>query len=280
MDKAKDIKGQTFGMLTVIERAANDKYGNAMWKCVCSCPLHTEVIVRGASLRNGTQSCGCLQREKTSEAAKKLIQDLTGEKIGRLTVIERAPNKGKEPMWRCVCENDGNEVVVSGARLRSGKTKSCGCLRADVSKEKSTTHGKYYTRVHNTWTRMKQRCGNPRHPEYDGYGKRGIKVCERWQDFEPFYDDVSKLPHFDEPGYTLNRIDNDGNYEPGNVEWATPAVQANNKRNNIRIPYNGKEQTLKQWTDELNLNYKLTHKRIKYLGWPIEKAFNPPTKQH
>ena len=156
--------------------------------------------------------------------------DLTGQKFGRLTVVERAKNKGKETMWLCVCDC-GKTLIAQGNNLKSGHTKSCGCYNSEITTIRNYKHGKRKTTVYNTWNNMRRRCYEKANAKYPSYGGRGITVCDEWKNsFEAFYDDVSKLPHFGEKGYSLDRIDNDGNYEPTNVRWATAKQQANNRR--------------------------------------------------
>lgn len=163
----------------------------------------------------------------------KLI-DLTGQKFGRLTVIERAEKPchvhDAAAYWKCRCDC-GKEKIVSGKNLMYGKSLSCGCLSKEVARKLHLKHKAHNTSLYNRWTNMKHRCLNPNNTSYKYYGGRGITVCEEWRnDFQAFYDYVSKLPHFGEKGYSLDRINNDGNYEPGNVRWATAKEQANNRR--------------------------------------------------
>ena len=273
MDRSKNIIGQKFGRLTVVERAINDKYGNAMWKCVCECGK--QCTVRGGGLRSGNVlSCGCLQKERAKAGTKKLIKDLVGQTFGELTVIKKSGHKGKNITWECKC-NCGNLCIVSGGHLRSGHTKSCGCIRAETLKKMSTKHGKYHNRLHDTWGNMKKRCYNPKYYEFDDYGGRGITVCDEWKnDFQVFYDWAMSHGYRDD--LTIERSDVDGSYSPDNCKWATKKEQANNKRNNIKITYKGKTQNLKQLTDELGLNYKKIWKRINVFGWTIEKALETP----
>ena len=132
-------------------------------------------------------------------------------------------------------------------------------------------------KIYRIWYAMKGRCHCKTDSAYHNYGGRGIEVCKRWREsFQAFYDDVSKLPHFGEESYTLNRIDNDGNYEPSNVEWATEQEQSFNRRTNFLVTYNARTLPLKQLTNELGLNYKKIWKRIKVFGWNIEKALKAP----
>lgn len=156
----------------------------------------------------------------------KLI-DLTGERFGRLTVIKRVENdKSFGSKWLCKCDC-GNECVVFSNNLRRGNTTSCGC----VAIESRTTHNKWGTKVYRTYDHMKQRCYNPNSNGYKYWGGRGIKICDEWlNSFDAFYNYVSKLPHYGEEGRSIDRINNDGDYEPNNVRWATKSEQNANKR--------------------------------------------------
>lgn len=205
--------------------------------------------------------------------------DLTGEKFGKLTVVERkGTDKHGGALWLCKCEC-GNEKLTTSNHLRMGKCSSCGCLQTAHMKElgKAKKHGYANSDIYKRYHNIISRCFNPNVYSYTDYGSRGITVCERWRNsFEAFYDDVSKLPHFGEKGYSLDRIDNNGNYEPNNVRWATKKEQNNNTRNNHYITYNGKTQTISQWADEYNIGYRKLLERINKLHWNIERALNTP----
>lgn len=157
------------------------------------------------------------------------IVELTGQRFGRLTVLERCGSKNGGSVWLCVCDC-GNKIVATGGNLRR-RTKSCGCFQKDRAKETQTSHGMAHSKISYVWVAMKQRCGNPNNKGFHNYGGRGITVCQEWKDsFQAFYDYVSRLPNFGEKGYSLDRINNDGNYEPGNVKWSSKTEQNQNRR--------------------------------------------------
>ena len=128
-----------------------------------------------------------------------------------------------------------------------------------------------HSKEYGIWVSMRNRCSNPNVKAYANYGGRGIKVCDRWQSFENFYADMGARPD----GMTLERIDNDGDYEPSNVRWATRAEQANNKRNNRLLSFDGVTKTLAQWADGLGVSHATLVMRLKQ-GWPIDKAVTLP----
>lgn len=162
------------------------------------------------------------------------VVDITGQMFGKLLVISRVPNaKNGKAVWNCKCDC-GNAVTVWGSNLRNGHTKSCGCLISKITCQRNTVHGKARTRIHNVWKGMKQRCTNQNNHKYKNYVGRGITVCDEWKNsFQAFYDHISTLPNFGEKGYSLDRINNDGNYEPGNVRWATAHMQRINQRKRV-----------------------------------------------
>lgn len=206
--------------------------------------------------------------------------DLTGQTFGRLTVIERVENyispKGqKQSQWLCKCEC-GNIVKVVRSVLQNGHTRSCGCLRKEISVSANLKHGMIDTPVYKEWENMKARCYTKSSSRFNRYGARGIIVCDRWRNsFEAFYADVSILPNFGKEGYSLNRIDNDGNYEPNNVEWADKITQANNTSTNHYLTYSGKTQTIAQWAREYNIGSATLLYRVN-AGWNIERALTEP----
>lgn len=164
------------------------------------------------------------------------FEDLTGQRFGRLVCIEYAGKTGKNQAssWRCRCDC-GNEKVVLGASLKRGRTTSCGCYQKEKLAENrpkdyskiNVKHGdsSHRSRVYNIWANMKQRCYNPNNPSYHWYGEKGITICDEWkEDYETFRDWASVSGYAD--NLTIDRIDSNGNYEPGNCQWLTQGENA------------------------------------------------------
>ena len=165
--------------------------------------------------------------------------------------------------------------TLDAGSISRGHSKSCGCLSTENRKKAVTKHGLSGTTEHGTWKSMKGRCYNKKNPKYPRYGARGIKLHPSWENsFETFLKDMGKRP---EDCDSIERLDNDGDYAPGNCKWATAKEQANNTSENINILYRGKTKTLHQWCDELGLNYHSTYGRIITRGWDVDRAFTAPT---
>ncbi len=206
--------------------------------------------------------------------------DLVGQTYGRFTVLRREGLRGKEATWECRCVCGELRVVTSNC-LRMGHTKSCGCLQrekaADHCREMSTHgHSKRTgsTPEYQAWAAMWTRCTNPNAKNWKRYGGRGIRVCARWESFENFLADVGPRPlgrNGSRPKFTLDRKDNDGDYEPGNVRWATYLVQQSNRGNNRWIVVNEQRHTLTQWAKIAGISSTTLRDRINR-GWPIERA--------
>lgn len=201
--------------------------------------------------------------------------DLTGMRFGNLTVIEFAGNNQyRASMWHCVCDC-GNEIITRGEDLRSGKTKSCGCL---VTTNHFKTHGESDTQLYRKWNSMLRRCEDPSYHAYKNYGGRGIEVCDDWHDFTIFRDWVNETRT--DISLSLDRIDNDGNYSPDNCKWSTNQEQQNNKRNNLYFSLNDEVHTLSDWCRILNLPYSVIQSRITASGWSFEQAISTPLPAH
>lgn len=200
-------------------------------------------------------------------------KDETGKRYGRLVAKSKVERPGKGLFWNCVCDC-GREVVVWGANLRSGNSKSCGCLGRENLRASKTSHGKAHTREYHVWLTMKSRCLNPNNQKYADYGGRGIKVCDRWLDFDAFYDDMGDRPS---DAHSIDRIDNDGDYCPENCRWATTSQQQRNKRSSCVLAWNGKEQTAVEWAAELGISQAVIASRL-YRGWSVERTLTTPVK--
>jgi len=203
--------------------------------------------------------------------------DITGQRFGRLVVKQRdddyvSPKGYHATNWICECDC-GNTVVVRKCNLTSGASTSCGCKRVDEPNR--TTHGQKHTRLYGIWLGMKDRCSNPSTQCYKDYGGRGIYVCEEWeQSFVEFY--TWSYEHGYSDGLTIDRIDNDGPYAPDNCRWADTFQQANNRRTNRLITYNGETKTIAEWSRETGIKYNKLYERINKCGWDIERALTTP----
>lgn len=225
---------------------------------------------------NCNQGRECKTRE---QRAHKLVKDMTGQRFGRLVVLKWAGTDGnRSALWatRCDC---GREKVVSRELLRSGKTRSCGCLAHESAVEsgrKKRTHGMTDTSTYYIYQGIIQRCHNPKAPAYGEYGGRGITVCQRWLDsFESFLADMGERPE----GLTLDRIDNDKGYGPDNCRWATWVEQANNRRSGVFVEHEGRRLSTAQRARELGMRQDTLMNRLKS-GWSIVAALTTRVRPH
>lgn len=207
-------------------------------------------------------------------------EDLTGVTFGRLTVKGRSKGPPNKAFWNCECEC-GQSKIIAGSKLRSGWTRSCGCLMSENCSALFTRHGfarkGRITPEFRIWADMRNRCRNPNHKQFSDYGGRGIKVCERWESFENFFSDMGSRPD----GLSIDRINNDGDYEPSNCRWATRKQQCNNRRvrrpRSFRIEWNGKTYRVSELAKEVGLKYKTLYMRL-IAGWSTEDAIKPPLR--
>ena len=167
-------------------------------------------------------------------------------------------------------------TVVLGANLKRGTTRSCGCLALEVWAANPVKHGLEGTHVYRAWQRMKARCTDQRRDAYKHYGGRGITVCSQWRDnFLAFYEHVGRPPS---RSHSLERVDVNGNYEPGNVTWATPKEQCNNRRSNRVIVFRGQRKTLAMWAEHMGVGSSTLGYRLNR-GWPVERALTEPVRR-
>lgn len=205
-----------------------------------------------------------------------------GMRFGRLTIIEAARKIGNH--YRCLCRCDcGNTKLVKRDNLRIGCSKSCGCLGRENLKaigEAHAIHGECRrhggkTAEFKVWVGIKQRCLDPNSKIYFRYGGRGITICQRWLDsYENFISDMGRRPT---ALHTIERKDNDGPYDPSNCRWATRTEQANNRRTNHRLTYNGETLSIAEWSRKVGIAQMTLCARIKY-GWSTEKALTQPLR--
>lgn len=275
MGRLIDLSGQRFGRLLVTARGEADGRGEARWVCLCGCGGAT--LALGNNLRRGTtRSCGCLMRERSSETH---AVDETGKSFGRLRVISRSAKphatRTSQAYWDCEC-SCGSRVSVLGHDLRSGNTSSCGCYARERRVLKATTHGRSRTPEHRIWTGILTRCRNANVSYFKNYGGRGIKICDRWaSSFEAFFADVGPRPS---PSHSIDRIDVNGNYEPGNVRWATPLEQANNRRVTRTVTAAGETLSMVAWAKRLGCDPSTIYQRIAS-GWSEDRAVITPIRQ-
>ena len=198
--------------------------------------------------------------------------DLHGCTFGRLTVVRPSTTVTRVTRWECICDC-GSTVIIATDSLRQGNTKSCGCQKKELARERMcktmTTHGATGTHVYRIWSQMWQRCTNPNNKKYALYGGRGIAVCTAWEEFGAFAYDMGPRPS---PAHTLDRIDSNGNYEPGNVRWATQTEQQNNRRNNRVLVVNGESVTLAELGRMCGMKPALIGQRIDRDGLSVEEA--------
>lgn len=232
------MKGEKKHMLTIIDVFYKGK--RKYYRCLCDCG--NEKDIRSDSFGK-TKSCGCLKRK----VAKNNADNLEGKIFNNWRVLYRyGTRKDGAALWMCECLC-GTKKPVDAYSLKSGKSKSCGCLHK---------HGFSNERLYRIWKDMKRRCKNPNRKGYKNYGGRGIKVCEEWdKSYLSFREWALNNGYSDE--LTIERIDNNGNYEPNNCKWIPMEEQQRNTRNNAMIEINGVVKPLVEWCEIKNFPYKL-----------------------
>ena len=204
------------------------------------------------------------------------FKDMTGQRYGRLVVLERAENdRHGNAMWLCQCDC-GHKKIAMGQSLRAGKTKSCGCLLSESSKKRLskivTNHGYSGTKIYSVYRAMIERCTKPQNKAFKNYGGRGITVCDEWmKDRERFF--KWAVANGYKEGLQLDRIDVNGNYCPENCRFVTNKVNANNLRKNIKLEFGGETHTLSEWADITGISYTTIYQRFKE-GKPAAEIFS------
>ena len=200
-------------------------------------------------------------------------------KYGRLTITGnyelRKASKNNIAYFECICDC-GNIIWARGSNIRYGSTRSCGCRVGQKYKHNSSK-----TRLYRIWNNMRSRCNAPKIASYKNYGARGISVCEEWSGKDGVVNFCEwSMNNGYEEGLQIDRIDNDGNYEPSNCRWVTCQENLMNKSNTLFYEYNGNKKTLQDWAIESNIPYKRLRARIKECGWSFEKAITTPYKMY
>lgn len=197
--------------------------------------------------------------------------DLTGLRFGRWTVVSKSHiRKHRLISYECECDC-GTKRIVPGSLMRSGASMSCGCAFVEGAANSQRTHGLTKHRLWGTWRSMKERCYNKNHESFSRYGGRGITVCERWLDPALFILDNDALAL---PDRTLDRKNNDGNYEPNNCHWVDRATQSRNRSNNRIVEFKGQRMTVSEWANKLGIRRNALDNRL--AKWPLELALTLP----
>ena len=199
-----------------------------------------------------------------------MIDDITGARYGLLTVVRyEGRAKNGHSLWLCKCDC-GRETIVSRSNLQGGRQVSCGCKRRKQASEMNLTHGGKHTRLYSIWTNMITRTTNPKGTAYHRYGGRGIIMCPEWRNsFQTFKNWALANGYAD--GLTIDRIDNDGIYEPSNCRWITWQEQFNHRSNSRLVTYQGEKLTIAQWAEKLYISKTMLYQRFE-AGWPAERA--------
>lgn len=268
MGKAKDLTGMRFGSLTAIQKTDKRVDGRIIWKCQCDCGNIVETS--GKNLLSG-------HRKRCPDCKAENLKEM---RFGYLTVLDRVKDIEKNDgyaYWKCKCDC-GKITIVPSNHLKSGHTRSCGCLQREKVKESATTHGLSKEKLHNIWMSMISRCENISNSSYRNYGARGVTVCQEWKsDFMTFY--TWAIINGYREGLSIERKDVNGNYEPDNCTWATYKEQQNNKRNNHFITFNGRTQTMTQWAEEIGISCGTLSNRINVAKWSVERALTEPINE-
>lgn len=209
----------------------------------------------------------------------KRSRDITGQHFNKLTALGPVgKSNAGQIMWLCLCEC-GNTTVVKSQDIRNGHTRSCGCLQIETVKRVKRIHGMAGTSLYKIWNGIVKRCTNPNCIGYKYYGGRGISIADEWRhDFQAFHGYIICLSHYGEKGYSIDRINNDGNYVPGNLRFATRHEQSHNSRTSTLITYNDETKCISEWARTIGMNVHTLAYRLRILGMNIEDALYTPSR--
>lgn len=201
---------------------------------------------------------------------------MKNKRFGRLTAIKHAGrNERNSALWLCTCDC-GNEKLVAYAELKTGRTKSCGCIRRERAAQMNAKHGMSYSKEFVSWTKAKDRCFNSKHPAFHKYGGSGITMCDKWKNsFEEFYSELGLCPR----GHTIDRIDNNKGYEPGNCRWASKKTQSQNSVWPRVVTIAGVSKNISEWAAVYGISNSVIYNRLNKLMWPIEQAVTTPPRK-
>lgn len=268
-----DIVGKRYGKLTVVgldhkkqivKNGVKDGW-HYYYKCKCDCGNETVVLAQNLKSHK-IKSCGCLTK-----------LHLAGKRFGKLLVLEEVQTEKRGSYWLCQCDC-GNKFLILGSRLSDGKKVECNDCAKKRSGEANKTHGMKHTRLYGIWHGIKDRCLNTNGKGYKNYGGRGIIICDEWKnDFISFYNWAMANGYRDD--LSIDRINNNGNYEPLNCRWADNVTQQNNRRVNRYLTYNGETHTYREWSRITGINHCTIAARIDKNGWTVELALNTPPKK-
>lgn len=255
-------KGDRFNSLSILEEVQVEKGKKRRFRCQCDCGNVIEVNLN--NLTSGhVKSCGKCNYKEIK----------IGDVFSHWTVIgdfiRDEKSHHKKYLCECDCENKTHKYVDEH-NLKKGKSISCGCVTAEVNRKRMTKHSGVGTRLFTIWVSMRDRCNNPNNHAYKNYGGRGISICPEWDEYVVFKEWALSHGYTDE--LTIDRINVNGNYEPANCRWATTKEQGFNRRNNVRITYNGETHTISEWAEITGIRRQLISARY-HNGYPLEDVF-------
>lgn len=269
-NKVRDISGQVFGRLTVQHQAGRAPAGQVLWNCLCVCGK-TKVVASSLLIRGQVKSCGCVKENSATHKAFSV-----GDEVFSYRVVAEMPERRRgSVVLQVSCSLCSATFKICAADLM--RRKPCTCCRTTSHRPK--THG-YFTKAANnsetydgeraaflSWRGVMARCFNEKHTAFHNYRGRGISVCQTWRTFENFLNDMGPRPE----GLTLDRVDNDGDYAPGNCRWATRKEQLRNTRVNQLVSYDDRLVTVAELAEIAGLNYQTVRNRLRS-GWTPEQA--------